>query len=214
MAKKAKLKKKAAPPAKRKRDKEGSKLALLQAAAEVFSERGYDAATTREVAKKAGVSEALIQRYFEGKAGLLYAVIENNVEIENHDPLTNAPLSDRLEDELALILGKQCEHFDQKKTFMRVAISRAIVDHTLGKKLGTEIYSRKVPYIESRLLHFQKTGAIPADADLNAIAFSVSALSFVLGFIGPEVFFLDRKRMTEITQLVAGYLAQGVAPKK
>ena len=42
----------------------------------VFATRGYDAATTREVAMTAGVSEQLIQRYFGGKAGLLLAIMQ------------------------------------------------------------------------------------------------------------------------------------------
>src|SRR3546814_6908183 len=54
---------------KRRRDKAATKQALLAAAGEVFAERGYDAATTREVAQQAGVNEKLIQRYFGGKEG-------------------------------------------------------------------------------------------------------------------------------------------------
>ena len=59
----------------RRRDKEATKAALLAAGVQVFAERGYDAATTREVAQAAGVNEQLIQRYFGGKAGLLLAII-------------------------------------------------------------------------------------------------------------------------------------------
>jgi AcrR family transcriptional regulator len=44
---------------------------LIDAARELFAERGYHSATTREIAKRAGVSEDLIFRYFESKSGLL-----------------------------------------------------------------------------------------------------------------------------------------------
>jgi AcrR family transcriptional regulator len=44
---------------------------LLLAARELFAERGYQAATTKDIAERAGVSEVLIYRYFESKAGLL-----------------------------------------------------------------------------------------------------------------------------------------------
>lgn len=49
--------------------------AIVQAAAELFSARGYDAASTRDIAEKAGVNVALINRYFGSKARLFDAAI-------------------------------------------------------------------------------------------------------------------------------------------
>ena len=47
----------------------------MQAAAELFSARGYDGASTRDIAEKAGVNVALINRYFGSKAKLFNAAI-------------------------------------------------------------------------------------------------------------------------------------------
>lgn len=43
---------------------------VLTTAGEVFAERGFDAATTREIATRAGVAEPLIFRHFGSKASL------------------------------------------------------------------------------------------------------------------------------------------------
>lgn len=48
---------------------------IVQAAGELFSERGYDGASTRDIAERAGVNVALINRYFGSKAGLFEAAI-------------------------------------------------------------------------------------------------------------------------------------------
>jgi AcrR family transcriptional regulator len=48
---------------------------LISAAQELFAERGYRSATTRQIADRAGVSEDLIFRYFDSKAGLLSASV-------------------------------------------------------------------------------------------------------------------------------------------
>ena len=64
----------------------------------VFAKRGYDAATTREVAQAAGVSEQLIQRYFGGKAGLLRAVMKNYAEGDRAGLFGTAPSSKPVED--------------------------------------------------------------------------------------------------------------------
>ena len=48
---------------------------LLDAAREVFAERGFRGARTKEIADRAGVSEALLYRHFGSKAGLFEEAI-------------------------------------------------------------------------------------------------------------------------------------------
>ena len=47
----------------RGRGREATTAAILDAAEELFSARGFSAVTVRDVAKRAGVSHALIHRY-------------------------------------------------------------------------------------------------------------------------------------------------------
>ncbi|MBX6388749.1 MAG: TetR family transcriptional regulator [Frankia sp.] len=67
----------------RRRDAERSRAALLDAAAELFAERGYAGTALRAVGQRAGVDAALIARYFGGKDGLYRAVLAA-------DPLVDA----------------------------------------------------------------------------------------------------------------------------
>lgn len=52
--------------------------ALMAAAAALFAAEGYDGVSVTEIARKAEVSASLINAYFDGKAGLLYALVEAN----------------------------------------------------------------------------------------------------------------------------------------
>lgn len=58
------------------RDAARSRERLLTAAVELFSERGFDRTTTREIGEKAGVDAALIARYFGSKTGLYLAALQ------------------------------------------------------------------------------------------------------------------------------------------
>jgi AcrR family transcriptional regulator len=49
---------------------------ILAAAADEFSERGYDAATMRGIASRAGVDAALVHHYFGGKSDLFTEVVD------------------------------------------------------------------------------------------------------------------------------------------
>src|SRR4051812_17193373 len=111
---------------RRKRNKEASKQALLDAAIEVFAQRGYDAATTKAVAEKAGVSEGLIHRYYESKVGLLLALIRAFQEEEESCALPARATA--LEEDIARYLRHHLDHAVENADFMRVVVSRAIVD--------------------------------------------------------------------------------------
>jgi len=58
----------------------GTRAALIDAATRVFGRDGFHAATTKVIAREAGVNPALISYHFGGKEGLYVAVVEHIVE--------------------------------------------------------------------------------------------------------------------------------------
>jgi AcrR family transcriptional regulator len=54
---------------------EARRAQILMGAAQVFAEKGYHQATTKEIAKAAGVSEGTIYNYFANKRELLVAMV-------------------------------------------------------------------------------------------------------------------------------------------
>jgi AcrR family transcriptional regulator len=54
----------------------GGREAIVNAAAEVFAERGYDGARVQEIARRAGVTTGAIYAHFSGRHDLLVATIE------------------------------------------------------------------------------------------------------------------------------------------
>ncbi|MBY0372310.1 TetR/AcrR family transcriptional regulator [bacterium] len=196
---------------RKKRDREGSTQALVQAALEVFSSVGYDAATTREVAKKAGVSEALIQRYFEGKAGLLVAVMEVFAAKEMETTLAALPYQATLREEILQLISMSCDQMKTHSDFLRVALSRAIVDPKVGKQLASVVHGRRLPAIVARLGSYREKGQIHTGTDLNALAFGISSLAFSVGFMAPNVFGFEGPILKSYAEYFSALLASGAA---
>lgn len=72
---------------------------ILEAAAQVFAERGYHRATIKEVARAAGVSDGAIYNVFENKTALLLSLLDPLAAASNSaaSPVEGADPSARLE---------------------------------------------------------------------------------------------------------------------
>jgi AcrR family transcriptional regulator len=66
----------------REQDDQGTRSQLLEAAGQVFGEKGFDRATGKEICELAGANTAAVNYYFGGMEGLYAAVVE-----EAHDRL-------------------------------------------------------------------------------------------------------------------------------
>lgn len=64
---------------KQRRDRIVTEQKLLKAAEEVFAKEGFKGATTRAIAKKAGLNIANISHYFGDKQGLLLRIIQDEI---------------------------------------------------------------------------------------------------------------------------------------
>jgi AcrR family transcriptional regulator len=53
---------------------------ILRTALKLFAAQGFDATSTRQIAKEAGIAEGLIFHYFPTKASLLTAILANRLE--------------------------------------------------------------------------------------------------------------------------------------
>ncbi|MDY6784800.1 MAG: TetR/AcrR family transcriptional regulator [Cyanobacteriota bacterium] len=88
---------------------------ILQAAAEVFWEMGYDAATTHDVAKRAGAAVGTLYRFFPNKLAIFHALEQKHrqsVERINAQLLTPEFLQPSLEEGIRRMVATYAEYFE------------------------------------------------------------------------------------------------------
>jgi AcrR family transcriptional regulator len=195
------------------RGREATMDRLMCAAVQVFSAHGYDAATTKLVAKEAGINESLINRYFEGKAGLLLAIIKSYVECERETgPWATYPEGQTVEEDLKSFFSTSIKHHAQRRELLKIFMSRAMVD----MKVRDELKALKKdgaprPLIE-HLEKFQKRGLIRKDVDVKMAAIVVSSACFSMGFINHVVMGFDQKLIEEGLKTFARDYSRGIGP--
>lgn len=147
------------------------RLQLLEAALDVFSQRGYSGATTKEIAKNAGVTEAIVFRHFATKHELYNAVLDHKMKggrFEEWLAKIDACVARNDDEGLFKAIANEilrCYRTDAR--FERMTFFAALEGHELGlehhRRLTLPVAQRLTDYIARR----QREGAI---RQLNPIA--------------------------------------------
>lgn len=152
----------------KKRDRSASEERLLNAGLEIFSKYGFDGATTRMIAKKADVNESLIARYFDGKEGLLVALIENFLEEMAHRELPY-PAQSTLASELELYVQDRVKQGCSHEDFAKIIFSQALVNKAFKKKVRETIPMQLDAKLLSRIQALADQGRLKPGSNAEEI---------------------------------------------
>ncbi len=140
---------------------------ILLAASELLEQKGVTGLTTRGVAKKAGVTEASVFNNFRDKAGLLQALLKEQM---SEFTLFSDALAEPVEPDLAAWLGRV---FVAAHNYFRLVLPLA------GPQLSRGRPARMAPSrehymghsaLKNRLVELQELGVIEGSVDASAIA--------------------------------------------
>lgn len=194
-----------------KRDKAQRRQCLIDAATAVFADRGYDCATTREIAERAGCAEGLIHRYFSGKRGLLIAILEARAGQVEEDFVASLPDRPTVEEEIKQVLLWHLDTMWERRDFMRVAVSQAAIDSEVGRTVNEGAHNERVRLTKEKLRRHQREGRLRPGVDLEAIAQAITGLGFALGFSFQVSLGQDRRLARRIAVEAAAEISRGIS---
>jgi len=193
---------------KRRRDREAKRHALVAAAIRLFSKKGYDSTTTREIAAEAGCAEGLIHRYFGAKSGLLLAILESLSTAKDKALFEHGAPCGSLAIELHQLTQLQLDHLWEKRDYLRVSFSQAFRDPRFGNALWS-IPQRRTKLLARRLRQHKHEWSL-SDDDIQTLAHAITAMSFVFGFIRPVVLGQSRTQTRNLAFKVTGLMTRAL----
>jgi AcrR family transcriptional regulator len=145
----------------RKRRPEARPAEILEAALELFTERGFKATRLEDVASRAGLSKAAIYLYFKDKTSLLTALVQamaganidlaSNMVAQHQGPVT--PL-------LRQLLGFMAGRIDQSRMpdLMKLVISESRAHPEIGRFYLDNVIGKGLPLFQSIIERGVATG--------------------------------------------------------
>lgn len=143
----------------KKRDRSASEERLINAGKEVFSKFGFDGATTKMISKTADVNESLIGRYFDGKEGLLVAIIQKFVEDLSDREIAYPPQNSLTEELLCYVNDRMCYGTDHSD-FAKIIFSQALVNKEFRRRVRETIPMQMDPNLIKRVQLLADTGKL------------------------------------------------------
>jgi AcrR family transcriptional regulator len=167
---------------KKRMSAQGRREQILEGAWNLFAQKGFRGTTTREIAKRLGISEALMFKYFPTKAALYRAIIQKRMN-GSEEMLFPKEAIDSKNDRQVFksILSYLLRKNTADPTFMRLLLYSALEGHDLSKMFfenhamdHTKLHAR---YIQRRI---KENGFRKVDPLLTARAFIGMAIHYVM----------------------------------
>ena len=152
---------------------------LIRIAIDLFSRKGFSGTTTKEIARAAGVTEAIIFRHFPTKNDLYSAILDYKAEELHSDEWLEelGEYAARREDETLFreVIARIIEHHRTDRNFMRLMLYSALEDHSLTNKFKDRWTNPLYKFLRSYIVTRQREGAFQ-DYHPNAVVRALFAM--------------------------------------
>ena len=182
---------------------------IVQAATRVFAQKGFRRATTREVAREAGISEGTIYNYFDDKDALLMAIMDQLNETERRAEDFRESLAGDFEGFFEGYLRRRMALIWENREVFRVVLSEMLVDAGLREGYLREVLEPTMRIAEENFRSRMERGEVRhTDAPLATRSVAGAVLGvLVLGLLGDGEI---GSRPDEVPDVLAGLLICGL----
>ena len=176
---------------------------ILHTAVNLFSQRGFKGTTTKEIARAAGVSEAMVFRHFSTKSELYDAILGDKA---SHDgirfpwegnPVLHKAIEDQ--DDYAVFFNIGLNALTKQQAddnFMRLLFYSALEEHELADRFFDEFVARLYEFIGGYIAARQDAGAM---RELNPRIAVRSFLGMLIHHSLNNILWDKKRRLLDIT---------------
>jgi AcrR family transcriptional regulator len=149
---------------------------LMDAALNLFSEKGYHATSVREISDLAKINVSQISFYFGGKQGLLNAIFEDLVKANLNnlgENLKDISTLESFKEGLTVFLNQFVDTYIKNDKLFRLFWDELERGHEEAQKIFPETFGKVHQILENHLESAKKVGFICEQVDIKLLALQV-----------------------------------------
>ncbi len=184
---------------------------ILEAAINIFAEKGYAASSTSEIAKQAGVAEGTIFRHYKTKKDLLISIVSPIMSrlvapfvINDFKKVLHTDY-ETVEELLRAILFNRKAFAEKNLPIIKIMLQEIPFHPELKEQFMKHVASKVYTRLEDIVTHFQSQGQIidmPASSIIRLIASSMISYLVTRFMIMPEADWDDEAEIERTIQYV------------
>ncbi|MCE3202873.1 TetR/AcrR family transcriptional regulator [Paenibacillus sonchi] len=191
-------------------------LAILQAGIEVFSEKGYAAAATSEIAQRAGVAEGTIFRYYKTKKDLLLSIVSPAMTkmiapfvLRNFDGVLDVPF-DSYEAFMRAFMVNRLEFARKNFKILRIFVQEIPFQPALREQFIENVIGKVLERVTAITEHFKAKGEVIDAPTPSIIRFTISS---IIGYLLARLLLLPDKDWDDAAEinLTLDFMLHGIA---
>lgn len=191
---------------------------ILQAAIEIFAEKGYASSSTSEIAEKANVAEGTIFRHYKTKKDLLISIVTPFMTkftfpfFASHfaKHVFDQP-PEELESLLRILLKNRFEFAKENSPLLRIVLQEIAFHPELQERFQQVFLEEVFPKFENALDHLKKKGEIVEFPNASMVRMIISsAVGFLVTrfIIAPDLEWKDDEEIDRTIHFIMYGLAK------
>jgi TetR/AcrR family fatty acid metabolism transcriptional regulator len=185
---------------------------ILDAAAAVFAQKGYNAATIRNISSLAGLADGTIYNYFENKFDLLIGILSRLTELEQlPDELVHG-LQGEPKDFFVAAFEHRLSRLEQGEEMLQAILPQVLVNAELRERFYHQYVQRIATMLEAYVTAQVERGQLrPVDPEMMVRLVQATFVGLLfLRIIGDES--LERS-WERVPSFLASVLFEGLEPR-
>ncbi len=194
---------------------------ILEAAISISNEKGFSSTTTSEIAKKAGVAEGTIFRYFKTKKDIMHGIMLQAINIATDKIIFSSleKIFDNLENKdlrtvLREILVDRLELVQRFFPMFRVLVSEALYHQDIRDAVIEKLGTRMDQKIKQLCTLMVENGQLRSDMDPMLLFRGI--VGQFIAFISHKMLFTKSFKLSECEKEIDDLLTiimEGISPK-
>jgi len=197
----------------REEKKRRTRKAILQAAVQLFGDKGYERTSIDELARAAGVGKGTIYSYFQTKSEIFLAFCEDELDHVYAEVAQKSKVDATLTEQLMALFMGEFRYVTRHKDFGRLLLREMIFPKELTVERSRDLDNRYIEYLSAMCIKAQQRGELRRDVDL----LFVCGHFYALYLIAVSAWYMGRLQteddVAEALQLLLQQSMEGLLPR-